>query len=308
MTHAATQGPAEGGIGRGDAVGPPFSSSWQTARGAVSLARPVVVGILTVTPDSFWSGSRLAGVDTALAAAEGMIADGAGILDIGGESTRPGARSLDAAEEIERVAPVIREIARRWPGVPLSVDTVKSSVAASALAEGAAIINDVSGLRLDAAIATTAANNAAGLIIMHSRGNVETMASYDLAQYDGDIVDIVASELREAAALALAAGVRSDAIVLDPGLGFAKRTAHSMTLLARLGELSALGFPLMAGPSRKRFIGELTGGLPVEERLEGTLAACVIALAQGARLFRVHDVRAARRALDVAEAILTHQT
>ena len=134
------------------------------------------------------------------------------------------------------------------------------------------------------------------------------MASYDLAQYDADVVDIVASELREAAGLALAAGVRSEAIVLDPGLGFAKRTAHSTTLLARLGELSALGFPLMAGPSRKRFIGEIAGGLPVEERLEGTLAACVIALAQGARLFRVHDVRAARRALDVAEAILTHQT
>lgn len=278
-------------------------SAWLTARGPVLLERPQVAGVLNVTPDSFWDGGRHAGLDRAIAHGARLVEEGADLLDVGGESTRPGARPVSAAEERLRIAPVVRELARRLPDVPLSVDTVKSEVARAALDAGAAIINDVSGLRLDPDLARLAAATGAGLILMHSRGTVERMASYDLADYGEDPVGEVVAELGASLEAARAAGVAAEAIVLDPGLGFAKRTEHSIALLAELERILDLGQPVMVGPSRKRFIGEVAGGLPVEHRLEGTLAACVAALLKGARLFRVHDVAAARRALAVAEAI-----
>jgi dihydropteroate synthase len=261
--------------------------------------------VLNVTPDSFWDGGRHAALDTAIAHASRMIEDGADLLDIGGESTRPGAQPITGDEEQSRVVPVVRELARRFPALPLSVDTVKAEVARAALDQGAAIINDVSGLRLDPGLGGVVADACAGLILMHSRGTVDRMASYDLAEYGPDPVADIVDELYSAVGRAARAGVPEEHIVLDPGLGFAKRTEHSVAVVAHLDRILALGYPVQVGPSRKRFIGELAGGLPPAERLEGTVAACVAALFKGARLFRVHDVAAARRALDVAEAIRT---
>lgn len=284
-------------------LAPAVPLEWRTARGAVRLTRPVVVGILNVTPDSFHDGGRHVDPHAAVRYAETLLAAGADILDIGGESTRPGAAPVDSATEMRRVMPVIESLAARWPDVPLSIDTVKSAVARAALAAGAAIINDVSGLRLDPDIAGVAAAAGAGLILMHSRGTVASMARYELAEYGPDCVADVRTELAVAVAAARAGGVRDDAIVVDPGLGFAKTTAHSLALLAGLARLDELGCPIMVGPSRKRFIGEAGGGLDVEDRLDGTVAACVIAAMNGARLFRVHDVAAARRALDLTAAV-----
>jgi dihydropteroate synthase len=278
--------------------------TWRTARGVLRFDRPVVLGILNMTPDSFSDGGLHRDVEAAVRHARDMIAAGADIIDVGGESTRPGAQRVGAAEEAARIIPVIRAL-RAESDVAISVDTVKSSVAEAALDAGADIINDVSALRLDRAMAQMVARANAGVILMHSRGDVDTMAGYTLAEYDADPVDVIAAELEEATAHARRAGIARDAIVVDPGLGFAKRTEHSLRVLAGLNRLERLGFPVLVGPSRKRFIGEAAGGnLPVEARLEGTLAACVLALAAGARLFRVHDVAPVRRALDFAAAVL----
>jgi dihydropteroate synthase len=273
-----------------------MQQTWRTARSDIALGQPVVAGILNVTPDSFWDGGRHTTVEAAVHHAEALLEEGAGILDIGGESTRPGAQPVTAAEEIARVLPVIAALRARWPDAPISVDTVKGEVARAALAAGASIINDVSGLRLDPTIASAVAEHGAGLILMHSRGATDTMASYDLAQYGGDVV-------AESLARAHDAGVSEQAIVLDPGLGFAKRTPHSLIILAQLSRIVNLGFPVLVGPSRKRFIGETAGGLNAGQRLEGTIAACVLALMHGARLFRVHDVGPVRRALLLADAV-----
>ncbi len=282
---------------------PVARSDWTIARGSISLDRPRIAGILNVTPDSFWDGGRHAALDQAAQWAARLIAEGADLLDVGGESTRPGARPVGAAEESNRVVPLIARLAREHPDVPISVDTVKADVARAALDAGAAIVNDVSAFRLDPALGRVVAQAGAGVILMHSRGAVEAMASYETAVYGDDPVGEIVAELATARDRALAAGVAADAIVLDPGLGFSKRTEHSVAALARLDRILALGRPVLVGPSRKRFIGELGGGLDAVDRLEGTLAACVVALLAGARLFRVHDVAAARRALDVAEAL-----
>jgi dihydropteroate synthase len=284
-------------------LGPAVQQTWRTARTDIPLGRPLLVGILNVTPDSFWDGGRHADVEAAVRHAAALLEHGADILDIGGESTRPGARAVSAAEEIERVVPVLDAVLRRWPDVPLSVDTVKGDVARAALDAGAAIVNDVSGLRLDGALADAVAAHGAGLILMHSRGTVESMARYELAEYGADPVGAVRRELGEAVARARSAGVADDAIVLDPGLGFAKRTEHSLAVLAGLPRIADLGFPVLVGPSRKRFIGDVAGGLDAAERLEGTVAACVLAFMNGALLFRVHDVAPVRRALLLAEAV-----
>lgn len=277
---------------------------WRIAGSMVRLDRPVVAGILNVTPDSFWDGGRHAGVEAAVRHAAVLIADGADMLDIGGESTRPGAVRVSVDDEIGRVIPVVRAVRRAWPQVPISVDTVKKQVARAALDEGAAVINDVSGLRLDTGLAHVIAGAGAGVVLMHSRGDVDSMASYELADYGADPVADVARELAESVGRARAAGIADEAIIVDPGLGFAKRTRHSLSLLLQLERLAVLGFPILVGPSRKRFVGEAVGGeLPAEQRMEGTIAACVIALLHGAMLFRVHDVAPVRRALDFAHAV-----
>jgi dihydropteroate synthase len=285
-------------------LAPAVPLEWRTARGVLRLQRPAVMGILNVTPDSFWDGGQHSGVDAALRRADLLIAEGADILDVGGESTRPGARPVAADAEIDRVVPVVKALAHRFPAVSLSVDTMKAAVARAALDAGADIVNDVSGLRLDADLGAVAASAGAGLVLMHSRGGMTDMARYDLADYCHDCVADIQNDLATAVAAARAAGVPQDAIVVDPGLGFAKRTEHSLAVLASLDRIAALGYPVLVGPSRKRFIGEAVGGLPADERLEGTVAACVVALLHGARVFRVHDVAPVRRALDFAAAVI----
>ncbi|HEU4525549.1 MAG TPA: dihydropteroate synthase, partial [Gemmatimonadales bacterium] len=277
--------------------------AWQTARGAVPLDRPAILGILNVTPDSFSDGGRYAGADAALVHADSLLDEGATLIDVGGESTRPGrTESVPAAEELRRVVPVIEALARRHPDLVISVDTVKSEVARAALESGAAIVNDVSAFRLDPAMAKVAARSGAGVILMHSRGGLLEIASYEHADYGGDVVGGVIAELRESLSTATAAGIEAGAIVLDPGLGFSKTAEQSVELFDQLGALQALGRPLLVGPSRKRFLGAVTG-LPVEERDRATAAACALAWERGVRLFRVHAVAAAREALALAHAL-----
>ncbi len=279
---------------------PPAATSWRTARRVLTLDRARVVGILNVTPDSFSDGGRHFAPADAVAAAQRMRAAGADLLDVGGESTRPDAVAPEPAVELRRVVPVIERIVAEV-GLPVSVDTRRASVARAALAAGAEIVNDVSGLAHDPGMAALVAETGAGVIVMHMRGEPATMDR--LAVYD-DVVAEVARELAVQRDRALAFGVAPEAIVLDPGLGFAKTAEQSLALLAGLEALAALGHPVLVGPSRKRFLGAVTGR-PVAERDAATAAACVAARLQGASLFRVHDVAAAKEALAVADAILS---
>ncbi len=216
---------------------------------------------------------------------------------MGGESTRPGALAVDPTEEWRRVGPVVEGLALR--GIPVSIDTMKADVARRAVDSGAAVLNDVSGLRHDPVLADVAARAGAGLILMHMRGTPRTMQS-DL-EYD-DLVGQVRDGLQQSMDLAVERGCSPGQIVLDPGIGFGKSAAGNLELIAGIGRLLELGRPVLVGPSRKSFIGEILS-VPVEERLEGTIAACLSALERGARLFRVHDVRQVRRAVDLAWAI-----
>lgn len=277
---------------------------WRLRGRTLVLARPFIVGVLNVTPDSFSDGGHYDDVGRALVHADALVGDGADMLDIGGESTRPhNGGAVTADEERARVVPVIAAVRRTHPTVPISVDTVKAEVARAALDAGADVVNDVSGLRLDPALGAVCAASGAGVILMHSRGAVADMATYAHANYQ-DVVGEVGAELGEALARATAAGIAREAIVLDPGVGFAKRGADSVAVLAGLPRLAALGRPLLVGASRKRFVGELSGIAEPAARMYGSVGAHVAALARGARLFRVHDVRAHREALDVAWAIL----
>lgn len=255
------------------------------------------MGILNVTPDSFSDGGLYPIATAAAERAFQMVEEGADIIDIGGESTRPGAAAIGPEEEWQRVGSVLERL--HGLPVPISVDTTKSEVAARSLERGAAIINDVSGLHADPRLASLAAQWDAGLVLMHRRGNPRTMQ--DDVVY-ADLIGEVADGLATSIAVALEAGCRPEQIVVDPGLGFGKSADGSLALIDRLHELAVLGRPLMVGPSRKSFIGKLLG-LPPNERVEGTLAACVMALERGACIFRVHDVAALRRALTVAVAI-----
>lgn len=276
--------------------------AWMTARGAIAVDRPVILGILNVTPDSFSDGGRFLSADAALARADQVLAEGAQVLDVGGESTRPGNEPVSVEVELARVLPVIDALARRHPAVPVSVDTVKAEVARAALDAGAAILNDVSALRLDPQMATVAARGGAGVILMHSRGSVSTMARLDHAEYSPDVVTGVNAELAAALSQAVAAGVVPDHVVLDPGFGFAKTAEQNLLLLDQLAGLRPLGRPILVGPSRKRFLGSVTGR-DVAERDAATAAACVLGYERGARLFRVHNVAQTRDALAVAYAV-----
>jgi dihydropteroate synthase len=278
--------------------------AWRVRARRVALDRPIVVGILNVTPDSFSDGGDFFSPDSALRGAERLLGAGADVLDIGGESTRPRAGAVGEAEELRRVIPVVRAVHSRFPDALLSIDTVKSAVARAALDEGAHIINDVSATRLDEQMAAACAEAEAGLILMHSRGTVADMASYQHARYGADVVGEIAAELMGRAEVVQRAGVGSASIVLDPGLGFSKRSEHSLAALAELPRLVALGYPVMVGVSRKRLIGEITGVSEPKERVMGTVGVHVAALMRGARLFRVHDVREHRQALDAAWAML----
>jgi dihydropteroate synthase len=274
---------------------------WQTARGPIALDRPVLIGILNLTPDSFSDGGRYTRVDAAVAHAERLAADGASILDVGGESTAPGAASVPESVELERVVPVIDAVRERLPAMPLSIDTVKSGVARAALDRGVAIVNDVSALRLDPAMAPLVAERGAGVILMHSRGEAGSLAALDHAHFPHGVVAGVIEELAYAIDRARLAGVQAERIVVDPGLGFGKAPAQNVELLAGLGALRVFGRPILVGPSRKRFLGELTSR-PVGERDTATAVACALGWEAGARLFRIHEPGPVRDALAVAAA------
>jgi len=256
------------------------------------------MGIVNVTPDSFAEVGRLLDPGAAVAYAVGLARAGADIIDVGAESTRPGSRGISAGEELDRVLPVLEGVLKAVDCL-VSVDTSKPEVAEAALALGAHIVNDVTALRAGPAVAELAARHGAGLVLMHMRGTPATMQLDP--RYD-DLLGEVNAGLREAVAVAEAAGVPPDAIAVDPGIGFGKTVAHNLTLLKRLDAFRALGKPLVVGPSRKSFIGAILD-LPTGERLEGTLAACSIAAWQGAHILRVHDVAAARRAVRVVDAL-----
>jgi dihydropteroate synthase len=265
----------------------------------LDLGTPCIVGILNVTPDSFSDGGLFNTVDAALARARQLAAQGADLIDIGGESTRPGAPPVSADQELGRVIPVI-EALRREVALPLSVDTTKSAVAEQAVAAGAEFVNDISGLSFDEEMAATVAANGAGLIVMHTRGTPQQMQRD--TRY-ADLVGEVIAGLRRSVKLALEAGIREERIAIDPGIGFGKDAAGNLELLRRLPELGALGRPILLGTSRKSFIGRVLGESDPGERLAGTLATVALGCAGGAQLFRVHDVAAARQAALVAQAV-----
>ncbi len=264
------------------------------------------MGILNITPDSFAEAVPLVSpngaphVDAAVALALRMESDGADLLDIGGESTRPGADPVDAEAERRRVIPVIQALAGRLK-IPMSVDTYKAEVADEAIAAGAALVNDVSGLQYDPALGGVVARHGAALVLMHTRGRSKAM--YQAADYT-DVVAEVAAELKEAIERATAAGVAEDALILDPGIGFAKRAAHSYGVLAQLPELAAaLDRPLLAGPSRKSFMRAALGDRPAPDRDWGTAAAVTAAILGGAHMVRVHAVAAMVQVVGVAEEL-----
>ena len=275
------------------------ATEWRTSRRAIDLTRPALMGVLNVTPDSFSDGGRYLDRRAAQRRLVELHEQGADIIDFGGESTRPGSSAVDEEEELRRVIPVI-EFARENTDVPISIDTTKPAVARAAIEAGAEIINDISGLRFDSKIASLAAEFGAGLVLMHLRGVPRTMQ--ERIHYD-DLIDEISGELLTSIEEALAAGCDPNQLVIDPGIGFGKTAEQNLILIQELDRFRRLGYPILIGPSRKSFMGEILG-LALEDRLEATIAACVVSLLRGARIFRVHDVRAVRRALDMAFAIV----
>ena len=287
--------------------------------------RPSIFGILNLTPDSFSDGGNFVSTEAAIAQAGRLITEGADAIDIGGESTRPGAEPVSLREEMRRVLPVIRAIRSRWSEVVISIDTVKAEVARAALAEGASIVNDVSGLSLDPEMAGVCAQAGCSVVVMHSRGTVAEMASYDKAIYGADPVGEILSELEESVQTAQLAGIHPARIAIDPGIGFSKRTGHSLAALAELRRIVAFGYPVFVGASRKRVIAELiryvasNSGyhLPIDapseqvdndDRDMATVGVNVVAFFSGARVFRVHRVRPNRLALDAAWALTPEES
>jgi len=260
--------------------------------------RTHVVGILNVTPDSFSDGGRYANLDAAVSRAAEMAAGGADIIDVGGESTRPGAPPVPEVEELRRVVPVVERLRALGFPLPISVDTAKAEVARVALAAGADLVNDTSGLG-DPDLGRAVAAAGVPIVLMHMRGTPADMQAH--AEYH-DVAEEVAAELEAALARAVAAGIARERTILDPGIGFAKTAEQSIELLARVGVLRRLGRPLLVGPSRKSFIGKLTGA-PVGERVPGTIAAVTACVLAGVEMVRVHDVAPCRQAARVAAAL-----
>jgi len=257
------------------------------------------MGVVNVTPDSFSDGGKFLDPVKAMEHAKELVSDGADILDLGAVSTRPGALAVSFEEERQRLMPALEKILKSVP-VPVSVDTTSAKIAEEALGMGAAIINDVSGLRDEPEIARIAAGADAGLILMHRRGNSETMQ--DLAVYRNVVKDVI-EELYESICIARAAGVEDESIVIDPGIGFSKTAEQNLEILNRLSEFLELGCPVLVGTSRKSFIGKVLNR-EVSERKIGSIASCVLAVREGARLVRVHDVKEVRDAVDMTLAII----
>jgi dihydropteroate synthase len=285
----------------GQALPAPAPAQWLVRGSSVPLDPPVIVGIINVTPDSFSDGGRHATVDAAVRRAEELLAQGATVIDLGGESTRPGRdATVSVDEELARVLPVLAALRHRVPEAVISVDTMKGEVARAALSEGAHAINDVTALRHDRTVADAVAAAGAGLVLMHSRGPALEIASYAHAEY-GDVATEVASELAAAMAAAVARGVSRERIVLDPGFGFSKRPEQNILLADQLATLAALGQPVMVGPSRKRFLAAVTGAA-LDDRDAITATCCALCQERGARLFRVHDAARTREALALVRA------
>jgi dihydropteroate synthase len=282
--------------------------TWRIKDRTLNLDRPLIMGIVNVTPDSFSDGGQFFSLDSAVARASRLHEEGADIIDIGGESTRPqGAVAVDETEELRRVIPVITGVAAALPEAAISVDTVKANVAVRALDAGAHIVNDVSAFRLDPRMGEICASTGAGVVLMHSRGSVSEMGTFAHARYK-DVTGDVFAELRERVVDAERAGVISECIAVDPGIGFAKRGEHSLDMLAALPELATWGYAVVVGASRKRFLGDIARVTEPAERVHATIGANVAALERGARVFRVHDVAPNRQALDVAWAIMQRRS
>jgi len=276
---------------------------WQLARRTLAVGgRTLIMGVLNVTPDSFSDGGQFYGLERAVAHAEEMLYEGADIIDVGGESTRPGGASVTTEVELRRILPVVEGVLAQLPDALISVDTTKAEVARAALDAGAEIINDISALRFDERLADEAARYGAGLVLMHSRGTPATLHGLPPV---ADILPEVTESLRRSIELAEQRGVSRRSIAIDPGIGFGKSQAQNLELLARLDKLAAefAEFALLVGTSRKSFIGRLLDDAPVEARLHGTMATVAAAILGGANIVRVHDVRAAVETARVADAI-----
>lgn len=261
---------------------------------------PVIMGILNVTPDSFSDGGEFFEAGAAADRAIEMLDEGAGIVDVGGESTRPGADSVSDEEEARRVVPVIREILAARPGAVISIDTYHAATAEAALEAGAGIVNDVTALNGDPRMAEVVAGAGCSVVLMHMLGEPKTMQ--ESPHYD-DVVSEVRESLARRAEAAIEAGISPEAVILDPGIGFGKTLEHNLALIENLDAIVDLGFPVLFGASRKSFVGKVSGG-EAGERLFGTVATSVLAYERGANIFRVHDVRANREALEVAAAVV----
>ena len=274
------------------------ATRWELSRRTLLLDRPLGMGILNVTPDSFSGGNRFFSCESAVARALELEREGADIIDIGGESTRPNAPAVSLAEELERVVPVIEALAGKL-SVPISVDTYKAGVARAACAAGAEIVNDVSGLFFDEGMAAAVAQADAGLVVMHTRGTPDRMQA-DTRYHD--LMAEVKSYLLDSLAKAEAAGIKASRIAIDPGIGFGKSVEGNLELIRRLPELLPLGLPILVGPSRKSFIGAVTGRVP-DERIFGTAAVVAVSVVNGASILRVHDVAAMRDVAVMARAL-----
>ena len=275
---------------------------WKLARRSLRYGeRTLVMGVLNVTPDSFSDGGKFFSLDRAIAHAEQMIAEGADIIDVGGESTRPGSDVVSEDEELRRVIPVIEKLAG-ISSVPISIDTTKPAVARAALEAGVEIVNDISGLRFGPSIAEEAARANAGLLLMHSRGTPKDMQQRPFAE---DVFADVVQGLRKSLSIAEQRGVLRESIAIDPGIGFGKSIGQNLEIIRKLHDLSAHfpDLPIVIGTSRKSFLGKLLKGAPADERLYGTIATVVASVLNGAHIVRVHDVKAAREAATVADAI-----
>ena len=280
---------------------------WKLARRSLPYGeRTLVMGVLNITPDSFSDGGKFYAPESAVEHALEMIAEGADIIDIGGESTRPGSAFVSEADELQRVIPVIKKLTTET-SIPISIDTTKSSVARAALEAGAEVVNDISALRFDPAIADEVAKAKAGLVLMHSRGTPKTMQQLPPVE---DIMGEVIGGLRESLAIAQQRGVSSESIAIDPGIGFGKTAEQNVELIAKLDQLAHefADFPILIGTSRKSFIGKLLDNAPADQRLHGTIASIATSVLKGAHIVRVHDVKAAVEAIKVADAVLRTST
>ena len=274
---------------------------WKTRRREIRLDHTLVMGIVNLTPDSFSDGGEIASVEDALYRVEQMIVEGADIIDIGGESTRPGSAPVDPADEIQRVVPAIEAISKRFD-VPVSIDTTKAHVAQAALDAGAEIVNDISAFRFDPVMSAVVAENTCGVILMHSRGEFETMHSTPPAE---DIFEDVTAGLRRAITIAHDSGIADEAIALDVGIGFGKTLEQNLALINGVRQLQTEfpGHPFVIGTSRKSFIGKILHGAAVDQRLEGSIVSAAIAAYNGVSIVRTHDIKETSASLKMVDAI-----